>query len=144
MRAIGTSRSSVSKASVTQSFRRVAAAVMADKPPPMLGDQLRPDSDGRFGKFGGKYVPETLIPALLELTAEYEAAMKDEAFQVRYSAITLGGRQGRAVGMTRFALDLRKYGPSRNLELFMSTLAVFNALVCPLRVAQIGLLTFAC
>lgn len=49
----------------------------------MLNDIARPDADGRFGKFGGKYVPETLIPALLALTAEYEDAMKDEAFQVR-------------------------------------------------------------
>jgi tryptophan synthase beta subunit len=51
----------------------------------MLRDIARPDADGRFGKFGGKYVPETLIPALLELTTEYEEALKDEAFQVRAS-----------------------------------------------------------
>merc|ERR1719183_124524 len=31
----------------------------------------RPDPTGRFGKFGGKYVPETLIPALLELEEAY-------------------------------------------------------------------------
>lgn len=48
----------------------------------MLNDIARPDADGRFGKFGGKYVPETLIPALLALTEEYESAMEDEAFQV--------------------------------------------------------------
>ncbi len=28
---------------------------------------LLPDKQGRFGKFGGRYVPETLMPALLEL-----------------------------------------------------------------------------
>lgn len=28
-----------------------------------------PDSLGRFGRFGGKYVPETLMPALSELEA---------------------------------------------------------------------------
>lgn len=48
----------------------------------MLGDQMRPDKDGRYGKFGGKYVPETLIPALEDLTEEYERAMKDESFKV--------------------------------------------------------------
>ena len=48
---------------------------MADRPP-MLGNQMRPDVDGRFGKFGGKYVPETLIPALEELNEEYSAAMR--------------------------------------------------------------------
>lgn len=63
--------------------RQVSVAVMADRPPAMLNNIARPDADGRFGKFGGKYVPETLIPALLALTEEYEAAMKDEAFQVR-------------------------------------------------------------
>jgi tryptophan synthase beta chain len=36
--------------------------------------------DGRFGAYGGQYVPETLIPALEELTAAYAAAMADPAF----------------------------------------------------------------
>jgi tryptophan synthase beta chain len=40
-----------------------------------------PDSAGRFGQFGGRYVPETLTRALDELTAEYEKARKDPAFQ---------------------------------------------------------------
>jgi tryptophan synthase beta chain len=35
----------------------------------------------RFGAFGGRYVPETLIPALDELTAAYEAARSDPAFE---------------------------------------------------------------
>ncbi len=35
----------------------------------------------RFGPFGGRYVPETLIPALDELTAAYEAIKTDDAFQ---------------------------------------------------------------
>ena len=35
---------------------------------------------GRFGPFGGQYVPETLIPALDELTAAYDAAMRDTRF----------------------------------------------------------------
>jgi len=39
-----------------------------------------PDELGHFGEFGGRYVPETLIPALDELTAEYEKAKKDPAF----------------------------------------------------------------
>lgn len=42
----------------------------------------RPDAAGRFGKFGGKYVPETLIPALAELEVAYQQAMADPAFQV--------------------------------------------------------------
>jgi len=35
----------------------------------------------RFGPYGGRYVPETLIPALDELTAAYEEARHDPAFQ---------------------------------------------------------------
>ena len=34
----------------------------------------------RFGAFGGRYVPETLIPALDELDAAFDAAMADRAF----------------------------------------------------------------
>ncbi len=41
----------------------------------------RPDSLGRFGKFGGKYVPETLMPALSELEAAYEQYRNDPGFQ---------------------------------------------------------------
>ncbi len=36
--------------------------------------------DGRFGPFGGRYVPETLIPALDELAAAYEKASADPRF----------------------------------------------------------------
>jgi tryptophan synthase beta chain len=36
---------------------------------------------GRFGKFGGQYVPETLMPALEELDAAYAAARADPAFE---------------------------------------------------------------
>lgn len=43
----------------------------------------RPDASGRFGKFGGKYVPETLIVALTELEQAYAEAIKDPAFTVR-------------------------------------------------------------
>ena len=35
---------------------------------------------GRYGPYGGQYVPETLMPALAELDAGYRAAMADEAF----------------------------------------------------------------
>src|SRR5256712_6191239 len=38
-------------------------------------------SKGRFGKYGGRYVPETLIPALDELEQEYERYRQDRLFQ---------------------------------------------------------------
>jgi tryptophan synthase beta chain len=40
-----------------------------------------PDQHGHFGRFGGMFVPETLMTALLELTEEYEKAKADPAFQ---------------------------------------------------------------
>jgi len=40
-----------------------------------------PNALGRFGDFGGRYVPETLVRALDELTAEYDKAQKDPQFQ---------------------------------------------------------------
>ena len=41
----------------------------------------------RFGAFGGRYVPETLIPALDELEAEYAAAQRDESFRRELSTM---------------------------------------------------------
>jgi tryptophan synthase beta chain len=40
-----------------------------------------PDSLGRFGPYGGRYVPETLMVALNELTAAFTAAQADETFR---------------------------------------------------------------
>ena len=36
---------------------------------------------GRFGVYGGRYVPETLMAALEELEREYERAKRDPKFQ---------------------------------------------------------------
>ncbi len=41
----------------------------------------------RFGPYGGRYVPETLIPALDELSAAWAAASGDEDFRVRLSSL---------------------------------------------------------
>ena len=40
-----------------------------------------PDAEGRFGTFGGRYVAETLMPAVHELEAAYVAARADPTFQ---------------------------------------------------------------
>ncbi len=42
---------------------------------------VQPDSLGRFGKFGGKYVPETLMPALSELEAAFHQYRNEPSFQ---------------------------------------------------------------
>ena len=40
-----------------------------------------PDAEGRFGDYGGRYVPETLMPLVHELDAAYRAAKADLVFQ---------------------------------------------------------------
>lgn len=42
------------------------------------------DERGHFGRFGGRFVPETLIPALDELAERYEAAKHNPAFQEEF------------------------------------------------------------
>lgn len=53
-----------------------------------------PDSRGRFGPYGGRYVPETLIPALEEVQEAYLEAKKDPAFlkELDYYLKTFAGR----------------------------------------------------
>ncbi len=43
-----------------------------------------PDKKGYFGKFGGKFVPEILIPALEELESAFQTAIKDDTFWADY------------------------------------------------------------
>ena len=51
---------------------------------PSIPSESRP---GRFGVYGGRYVPETLMAALLELEHEYEAAKADAAFQAELNEL---------------------------------------------------------
>jgi tryptophan synthase beta chain len=46
-----------------------------------------PDARGRFGTFGGRYVPEVLIPALEELEAAWRQLRADESFQAEFRSI---------------------------------------------------------
>jgi len=46
-----------------------------------------PDLQGRFGIFGGKYVPETLMNALEELEQAYREAMEDPTFHEEYISL---------------------------------------------------------
>ncbi|HEU4765758.1 MAG TPA: tryptophan synthase subunit beta [Pyrinomonadaceae bacterium] len=47
----------------------------------MTSPVAQPDSLGHWGKYGGRFVPETLMASLEELTAAYLASRDDEAFQ---------------------------------------------------------------
>lgn len=44
-----------------------------------------PDKSGHFGQFGGRYVSETLMPALIELEAAYARIKKDKVFQRQFN-----------------------------------------------------------
>ena len=46
-----------------------------------------PDAKGRFGAFGGRYVPETLVAPLEELEAAYAAARKDKSFHAELNML---------------------------------------------------------
>ena len=50
---------------------------------------------GRFGQFGGQYVPETVMNAVMELELEFEKAIKDESFleEYRYYLKEYSGRE---------------------------------------------------
>ena len=48
--------------------------------PASLKPSVRPEAHGRFGRYGGQYVPETLMPALAELEQAAAEAWKDSAF----------------------------------------------------------------
>ncbi len=53
----------------------------------MIDLQSLPDRHGHFGQFGGMFVPETLMTALLELTEEYEKAKADPAFHAELNGL---------------------------------------------------------
>jgi tryptophan synthase beta chain len=48
---------------------------------------VEPDGGGRWGPYGGRFVPETLVAPLEELTAAFEAARREEAFQAEFDAL---------------------------------------------------------
>jgi tryptophan synthase beta chain len=63
--------------------------------------------EGKFGKYGGKYIPETLVPAIIELETAYEKYRKDEAFQKELSYL-LTKYAGRPTPLY-FAKNLTEY-----------------------------------
>ncbi len=49
---------------------------------------MLPDNRGYFGDYGGRFVPETLVPALDELTEAYEEAKVNTAFWAQFEALS--------------------------------------------------------
>ena len=47
-----------------------------------MGTYALPDASGHFGPYGGRFVAETLIPALEELERAYQEAQRDPEFRL--------------------------------------------------------------
>ncbi|NNV05776.1 tryptophan synthase subunit beta [Geobacillus sp. C56-T2] len=74
-----------------------------------------PNEYGRFGDFGGKFVPETLMRPLEELEAELDRALADESFQSEYVRI-LHEYSGRPTPLT-FAPNLTEWAGGAKIYL---------------------------
>jgi tryptophan synthase beta chain len=70
-----------------------------------MGD---PTPEGRFGRFGGRFIPETLVPACEALEAAFRSAWSDDDFRAELDGL-LGGYAGRPTPLTechRLSADL--------------------------------------
>jgi tryptophan synthase beta subunit len=70
--------SSMESAPGVKDARRIRAFVRAARE--ALPERTRPDGRGYFGRYGGRFVPETLVPAVEELTEAWEALRDDAGF----------------------------------------------------------------
>ena len=73
-----------------------------------------PSSDGRFGTFGGRYVPETLMPACLELEVAFRDAWDEPAFRAELAAL-LRDYSGRPTPVT----ECRNLGERLGCRIFL-------------------------
>ena len=65
-----------------------SAAAPARGAPVILGPPgPEPADRGRFGDFGGRFVPETLIPALMDLEAAFRRAWSSDDFRGEFAAL---------------------------------------------------------
>jgi tryptophan synthase beta chain len=71
-----------------------------------MGD---PGPTGRFGEFGGRYLPESLMPACTELEAAFRTAWADPAFLARYRSL-LRDYAGRPTPVTECARLSERFG----------------------------------
>ena len=69
----------------------------------------RPDSTGRFGEYGGRFAPETLMPALEELSEAFEEAWVDPGYRAELNDL-LGAFVGRPTPLYRASRLSEKLG----------------------------------
>lgn len=71
-----------------------------------------PNEKGHFGKYGGRFIPETLMQAVKELESAYKEAVKDKGFQTQLHSL-LADYVGRetplyfAENLTEFSGELK-------------------------------------
>lgn len=86
MRAVSNRVTLVTQTPISPSPAAAANPTVAATPTP-LAVSVRPDGLGRFGQFGGKYVPETLMPALAELEAAFYQYRDDADFKTELDGL---------------------------------------------------------
>ena len=71
----------------------------------VFANYTMPDEPGNFGRFGGTFAPETLMPAIQELTAAYTEAREDPEFRAEIDRLAASyvGRPTPLYEATRFA-----------------------------------------
>src|SRR4051812_27306793 len=69
---------------------------------------MDPSEDGRFGEFGGRYVPETLVPACEQLDVAFRRAWADASFHDELDALLrdYAGRPSPLTECQRLSADL--------------------------------------
>ena len=74
----------------------------------MTAGKQVPDEHGKFGPYGGRFVPETLMPAVEELIQAYEEARGDPAFleELEHLLVTYVGRPSPLTRATRLSEQL--------------------------------------
>lgn len=80
-----------------------------------MSTYMLPDNKGHFGEYGGRFIPETLMQAVLELEHAYQEAIKDEEFikQFHYLLKEYAGRETPLY----FAENLTKYANGAKIYL---------------------------
>ncbi len=75
---------------------------------PAAGFMAEPDAAGRFGEFGGRFVPETLVPACAELEAAFRGAWSDDLFRAEFHELlqSYAGRPSPVTECHRLSVEL--------------------------------------
>ena len=94
--------------------KKLVGSVSLNNQKQQEGDFNLPNEHGRYGKYGGQYVPETLMPALLELEKAFKDAWKDPEFNAELNQL-LKNYVGRETPLYE-AERLTKYYANNNIR----------------------------